>query len=270
MEGLYLYCIREKTERRPSSFSIKGIAGKEEVFVISYRELEIVVSRVSLEEYGSEAIQIKAQEDLSWIKEKAVIHENIIEAAMENNGKILSLIPMKFGIIFKEEASLIETLSRDYQKIQKVIEGNRGKQEWSVKAYLKDKRIFERMVKEKNETIKEKERKMAALPEGMAFFMEQELNQAISEELNKELDNIAERLFDNMKKQAVGVVKNKILGKELIGKPEPMVFNAACLISEEKNGAFEKEAQRLNQEIQAKGLYLEYSGPWPAYNFTNY
>jgi len=269
MEGLYLYCVREKSGDNPE-ISIKGIDGKEEVFVISYCELEIVVSRVSLEEFGSELIQIKAQEDLPWIKEKAVLHEKIMEEAMRNNGKILSLIPMRFGTIFKEETSLRETFSKDYPKIKEVLERIRGKQEWSVKAYLKDKRKFEQLIKEKNEAIKEKEREIAGLPEGMAFFIEEELKEIISEELDKELCNIIEGLFENFKKQAVGAVKNKILGKELIGRQEPMVLNAAYLIPEEKIEDFKKETQRLNQEIQANGFYLEYSGPWPAYNFTTY
>ncbi len=269
MEGLYIYCIREKTEGK-SSFSMKGIDGKGETFIILYCELEMVVSRVSLEQFGSESIQIKDQEDLAWIKEKAVVHEKIIEAAMENKGKILNLIPMKFGTIFKEDASLRETISKDYPEIEKVLERIRGKQEWSVKAYLKDKKKFEQVIKEKREVIKEKERKIADLPEGIAFFMEEELNEVISEELNKELKNIADSLFEDLKKQAAGIVKNKNLGKELTRKQEPMVLNAACLIPEQKIGDFKEEVQRLNQEIQANGFYLEYSGPWPAYNFTTY
>ena len=111
---------------------------------------------------------------------------------------------------------------------------------------------------------------MRTLPEGMAFFMEEELKEIISEELDKELNNIAEGLFEDLKRQAIASVKNKILGKELTGRQEPMVLNVAYLIPEEKIKDFKKEAQRLNQEIQANGFYLEYSGPWPAYNFTTY
>ncbi len=76
------------------------------------------------------------------------------------------------------------------------------------------------------------------------------------------------RFFEDFKKQAIDSVKNKILGKELTGRQEPMVLNVAYLIPEEKIKDFKKEAQRLNQEIQANGFSLEYSGPWPAYNFT--
>ncbi len=269
MEGLYLYCIKEKTDGVPA-FSTKGIDGRGEVFTFPYRELEAVVCKVSLEEFDSEVIQTKAREDLDWIKEKAVAHEKVIEEAMRKNEKILGVIPMRFGTVFKEKVSLEDSLSKNYSKIKEVLHRIHGRQEWSIKVYLKDREKFVQAMKGKNEAIKEKEREIASLPEGMAFFMEEELKEAISREVNKELNNVVEGLFERLGKQATASVKSKILEKELTGRSEPMVLNSAYLIPEKKNENFKKEAEGLNQEIQAKGFYLEYSGPWPAYNFTSY
>jgi len=269
MDGLYLYCLREKTDSSPS-ISLKGIDGRGEVFTIPYRELEAVASNISLEEFASEEIQRKAQEDLNWIKEKGVAHERVIEEAMRQNDKVLSLIPIRFGTVFKEEARLKETLNKDYSKIKEVLERIQGKQEWSVKVYLRDRQKFEQVIKEKNEAIKEKEKEIAALDEGMAFFMEEELKEVISKEADKELNNIVGILFENLGKQAVGSTKTRILEKELTGKHEPMVLNAAYLIPEEKVKSFKEEVEALNQEIQLKGFNLEYSGPWPAFNFSSY
>jgi hypothetical protein len=250
--------------------SERGIDGKGEVFTLAYHELEVVVSKVSLEEFSSEEIQKKAQEDLSWIKEKAIIHEKIIEGAMRRDDKVLSLIPMRFGIIFKEVEKLEKTLNEDYFRIKEVLDRIKDKQEWSVKVYLKDRKKIEQMIKEKSEVIKEKEKEIASLSEGMTFFMEEELKDVISKEMDKELNNIAEDLFESLSKQAVASVKSKILDKELTGRREPMVLNSAYLIPGEKIENFKKEAEGLNREIQAKGFYLEYSGPWPVYNFSSY
>ena len=267
MEGLYLYCIREKTENAPE-ISIKGIDGEGEVYALPFQKLEAIVSKVPLEEFASEEIQRKAQEDLNWIKEKAVIHEKVVEEVMRKNDKILNLIPMRFGAIFQDKVRLEETLNKDYSNMEEVLERIRGKQEWSVKIYLKDREKFEQVVKEKNEAVKEKEKEIASLPEGMAFFMEEELKEVISKEVEKELSNAAEVLFESLRKQAVASNKIKILGKELTGRREPMILNAAYLISEERIETFKEDAERLNQEIQTKGFYLDYSGPWPAYNFV--
>jgi len=266
MQGLYLYCVRKRTDS--PSFSIKGIDEGEEVFVFPFRELEAVVSKVSLEEFASEEIQKKAQEDLNWIKEKAVIHEKVIEEAMRKGDEFISLIPTKFGTVFKEEKNLEETLNKHYEQFKATLEKLKGKLEWSLKVYITDKKRFEQAIKEKNELIKEKEKEIASLPEGMAFFMEEELKEIISKEVDEELNNILEALFESLGKQASASSKNRILEKELTGRREPMVLNAAYLISEEKIEDFKKAAEALNRQIQANGFCLEYSGPWPAYNFT--
>ena len=268
MEGLYLYCIREKT-KNTSAISKKGIDGKGEVYALPFQKLEAIVSKVPLEEFASEEIRRKAQEDLNWIKEKAVIHEEVVEEALKKSGKILNLIPMRFGTIFQDKVRLEETLKKDYSKVMEVLERIRRKQEWSVKVYLRDRKTFEQMIKEKNETIKEKDKEIASLPEGMAFFVEEELKEVISKEVEKELNKMMEGAFESLKKQAVTAVKSKILGKELIGRQEPMVLNAAYLVLEEKMEDFKKEAEDLNHKMQEKGFFIEYSGPWPAYSFTH-
>jgi len=265
-EGLYIYCIREKTGDAPV-ISVKGIDGREEVYTLPFWDLEVVVSMISLEEFTSEEIQRKAQENLKWIKEKAVIHEEVVEGAMRKNSQIFNLIPMRFGTIFKGRGRLEETLKKDYPKIKEVLERIRGKQEWSVKVYLRNRKEFEQMIIEKNAAIKEKEKEIASLPEGMAFFREEELKEVISKEMDKELNSMTEDIFESLKRQAVRSVKCKLLEKELTGRQEAMVLNAAHLIPQDKIEDFKKEAVDLNRQMQAKGVFLEYSGPWPAYNF---
>jgi hypothetical protein len=68
----------------------------------------------------------------------------------------------------------------------------------------------------------------------------------------------------------VASVKNKLLARELTGKREPMVLNSAYLVSEEKIESFKQEIEELKKQVYAKGFSLEYSGPWPTFNFTSY
>jgi hypothetical protein len=268
MEGLYLYCIRDKTED-PSSFHAGGIDGKGEVFTIIHNELEAIVSRVSLSEFTSDEIQKKAQDDLNWIKEKAVIHEDVIEEAMRGIDGLVSVIPMRFGIIFKDKAGLEETLDRDQTEMRALLNKIRGKQEWSVKIYLMDSKIFESMVKERNKEIKLKEKEIASMTEGMAFFMEEELKETVRDEVNKELDTMLDGLFEKLGEEAAESVKTKLLDKEMTGRTESMVLNAAFLIHADKVNSFTKTLDNMAGNLTAKGFRLEYGGPWPPFNFTN-
>jgi len=269
MDGLYLYCLREKIKNSPA-ISAKGIDGKGEVFVLPCRQLEAVVSRISMDEFGSEEIQRKAREDLNWIKEKGIAHEKVIEEAMTSDGKVLSVIPMRFGTIFEEEAKLKEIMNNAYLRIRKVLESIRDKQEWSVKLYLMDRKKLEQAIREKNEAIKEKEKELASLPEGMAFFMEEELKRLIAEEVDKELCNVITSLFGKLSARSVASSQSKILAMELTGRREPMVLNSAFLVSEQNVESFKKEVEELREQVRTRGFCLEYSGPWPAFNFTSF
>jgi len=269
MDGLYLYCIREKAED-PPTFRTRGIDGKREIFTIIHNELEAVVSRVSLLKFTSEEIRKKAQEDLNWIRKKAIIHEDVIEEAMKGIDGLVNVIPMRFGIIFKDKTGLKETLDRDHAKMKRLLNKIRGKQEWSTKIYLMDSEKFELTVKEKNEEIRAKEEKMASMPEGMAYFMEEELKETVSNEVNKELDSILDILFGKLGEEAAGSVKTRILDRERTGKAERMVFNAAFLVQADKVDSFKKTLENIDEELNIKGLHLEYSGPWPSYNFANF
>ncbi len=273
MKGLYLYCIRPRTrtssvrgkEKSNCGFSAEGIGGGE-IFAIPYQDLEAIVSEVSLEEFGSEEIQKKAQEDLKWIKEKAQLHEQVVEEAMKKGDEILSIIPMKFGAIFKTKEKLEETLKKYYSKFKKTLESLAGKQEWAVKAYLNHK-AFKEEVKKISSVIREKEKEIAQLSEGMAYFMQKQIDEAVSKEADKALENYTENFFETFKKHAVAGTKGKILEKELTGKSLPMILNAIFLVSEEKLENFIREINKLNQEYKPKGFNFEYSGPWPPYNF---
>ena len=192
MDGLYLYCVRKRTED-PSPFRAGGIEGERAIFTIVHGELEAVVSRVSLLKFTSVEIRKKAREDLDWIREKALIHEDVVEEAMRGVDGLVNVIPMRFGTIFKDEAGLKETLDRNYAKMRGLLHKIQGKQEWNVKIYLMDEERFELTVKENNEDIRLKEQEIASMPEGMAYFMEEELKETVRHEVNKELDAIVEK-----------------------------------------------------------------------------
>lgn len=266
MTGIYIYCIREKN---PSAlFSAKGFDLQNKIYAIPYKEIEAVVSGVRLEEFNSEEIKIKAQENLNWITEKIMIHENAAEDAMKKNGKVISIIPMKFGTIFADEKKLIETLDRHYAQFKTALDKLDGKEEWSVKVYLSDKSRFEKQIKSESKIINETERQIAELPEGMAYFQESELKEVISNESEKKLNQIKEDTFDKMKLYAEDAKQCKLLQKEITGRVEPMILNSSYLIKTERVNEFKQKAESKNKELNSIGLTLEFFGPWPPYYFS--
>jgi len=264
-KAIYLYCIRGKTD---SKLLTKGIDGRGTVFTLTYQHLEAVVSEVSVREYDSEEIQQKAREDLNWIKEKALIHEAVIEAAMRCNGKIIAVIPMCFGTIFTSRASIQQTIEKNYSKFEKTLRDLQGKQEWGVKIYLANSRALEDKVKNGNEVIKAKAKELASMSKGAAYFFEKQIRELVDSEVNNTIGTYMDAIFLDLELHSETGLKGKILEKELTGKSEPMVLNAFYLIQEDRIEYFKWQIKRLSAEMGPKGFRLEYSGPWPPYNFA--
>ena len=264
MMGFYLYCIREKCDK---GFSKTGLGGGQ-VYSVSYQDLEAVVSDVSLEEFGSEEIQKKAEEDVNWIKEQAQIHEEVIEQAMgKGNSQLVSVIPMQFGVIFKTKEKLEETLGNRYEELKKSLENLKGKQEWGVKVYLKE-NIFRKTIEEKNEQVLAKKKEIESMPKGMAFFAQKQIDKVVGQEKDKELDRITEEIFENLGQLAFSKNKSKLLEKDFSGMTEEMILNAFYLIEESKLDSFQKKVEELKEQYNSLGFEVEAAGPWPSYHFA--
>jgi len=264
-KGFYLYCIRPQTAK-PIEV-VKTISGEGKVYIISYNDIEAVVSEVDLNEFGSEEIQKKAEEDLNWIKEKAQIHEYVIEQAMRVGPNLISVIPMKFGTIFKTEESLKECLRKNYQQFKDSLEKLKGKQEWGVKIYLKE-NIFRKTIEDKNEAVLAKKKEIESLPKGMAFFTQKQIGEIVNQEKDKELDRITEEIYESLGQLAFSKNKSKLLEKDFTGMLEEMLLNAFYLIEESKLASFQKKVGELKEKYNSLGFKVEVSGPWPSYHFA--
>jgi len=270
MKGFYFYgvCPVLKLERlRDIEADIKGIDDVGNIFLVSCNDIAAVVSEVSLEEFGSEEIERKAKEDLQWIKDKASRHDEVIKAAIKLDGDSLAIIPMKFGTIFKTKESLSDSLRKNYLKFKKLLEILEGKEEWSMKVYLKT-RLLENEVKKTSAVIKEKSKELCSLPAGRTYFLEKEIDEMAVSEAKKSISGYISVFLEKIKPLAEEVKENKILEKEITQKREPMIFNGAFLVKKEKVDEFQKEIQKLRAEYEKIGFVFESSGPWPPYNFV--
>jgi hypothetical protein len=265
-KGFYLYCIRQKTNE-PIDVQ-KTISGDGKVQIILYQDLEAIVSEVSLDEFGSEEIQKKAEENLDWIKEKAQIHEEVIEQAMVNaNSKIIPVIPMQFGLIFKTIEKLQEPLKNNLEKFRKSLEYLTGKQEWGVKAFMNQK-VFEELLEKGNPELLAKKKETESLPKGMAFFAKKQTAAIIDEIVEKELYKITNEINESLSQLAANFNKAKILEKDFTGMTEKMILNNFYLLEESKLNDFQKKVKELKEKFNPIGIGVIMSGPWPSYHFA--
>lgn len=267
VRGLYLYCLREQTGTA-EPLEVPGVDDENTVRLFPFRELEAVVSEVSVDEFASEEVQRKAREDINWIKKKSLAHQRVIVESSQVAGRTVSVIPVGFGTIYNSPENLEQALCDNYASMQWLLEELRGKQEWSVKAYLADRNALDAAVCQENQSIRQKKEEIERLPEGLAFFEEQELQDAIARERKREIQRLCEEVSDSLAGVASDSRRMELLGKELTGRSEPMVFNAAYLVQDDMLGAFQDAVTGQIDALRPEGLSLECTGPLPPFSFT--
>lgn len=245
----------------------RGIDKKGRVYLVGCGDLEAVVSEVPLKDFASEEIQKRSFEDLKWIKEKAELHERVIEKAMGKE-KRNSVIPMKFGTIFKSAEKLNTILKTNYSKFSNILKRLKGKQEWSVKVYLENPQALQKEIRNQISELQTLENSLDSLSEGLAYFKEKEIEELMDSQFKEILANYRELFFSHLKEYAISSNRGKILEGELTGSPHRMILNGIFLVSSEGLGNFRTRIDGLAHEARPKGFHFEYSGPWPPYNFV--
>lgn len=117
-ERKYVYCIIANTEK-PASFGNKGIGNFSEVYTIPYKGISAVVSDTPLTDYQSTEENIKA-------------HNEVATLVMKEH----TVIPMAFGMAFKDKEVLLSVLEKSYDAIKKSLALLDNKVELGIKIVL--------------------------------------------------------------------------------------------------------------------------------------
>lgn len=240
--------------------NLEGIDDVNTLYYIQYEGLKAIVSNVAVEEYNEETFA-RNVEDMNWLKQKAVLHSNIINELFNNLGNI---IPVKFGSIFITEQSLHNFLSENYEQLNHNIGYTEGKEEWGIKLYGDiNKFIDNNMEDEKKEILQQ----VATVSKGAGYFIQKKLLSTIEEKAKDKIIALSQKMFNELSAQSVESKLNKLLSKEATGIPVAMYLNSVFLIDKNSLDLFKKLVGYYKKEYKNIGLYIEETGPWPAYNF---
>ena len=113
--GRYLYCV---TEADSGSFGNIGISGKE-VTGVAYKDVTAIVSAIPFKTIDASLDNI-------------MVHQKVVEASRSK----ATTLPVRFGVIFKNEDGVKEMLSKSYQDYRAKLEKLRGKDEFGAKVII--------------------------------------------------------------------------------------------------------------------------------------
>lgn len=253
---VYLYCVIDKSSLLEGPESLG-----EDLYSIYHEGLYAVVSRVKESEFSEDNFK-KNLESLNWVKEKATLHEKVIEKIM----KTATVIPFKFGTIFKSEDNLKAMLVEHRDELKENLKSLEGKEEWGVKLYCDLDRLREVLLKEDND-LAGIDKDITSSPPGRAFFLKKKKEELLDKSLNKKLNEYGRDSFEGLKAGSLEARLNRLLPREVTDRKDEMILNSAFLIRKDNVGNFISIVNALKSLYGNKGLFLDCTGPWPPYNF---
>ncbi|MBC8217621.1 MAG: GvpL/GvpF family gas vesicle protein [Planctomycetes bacterium] len=253
---VYLYCVANEEPKLA-----KAVDLAEDLYLVCHRALHAVVGEVDESEFGAEGLK-RNMADLEWIKTNASAHEKVIEQAMINT----DVIPFKFGTLFATDESLKMMLEQHGEEFKAILERLANKQEWGLKIYCDLEKLRTGLLSSQERILKiDNEIKSSSV--GKAYLLKKKKDEMIEQTLNERINKCGRESFESLKESSCEARINRLLPKEVTEREDEMVLNSAFLVGKDKVGNFIDVVDTLKMRYEQDGLFVDCTGPWPAYNF---
>jgi hypothetical protein len=256
--GCYVYCVIEAGEGPPLE-DLRGVDPGFGVESLTHGRLTAVVSPVSLDEFGSEALK-RNLEDMSWLERTARAHQSVLDRALASD----AVVPMRLCTIFSDEAKVRDMLGREQDVLSAALERLRNHAEWSVKV-LADPGTADAAARARSEALASAD---AAGGAGRAYLARKKLERNLRDEAHAMLGGASDEIHARLREQAAAATLLPAQNRELSGRSGEMILNGAYLVQRDRAAAFAAVVEELRERHGELGLELELSGPWPPYNFA--
>lgn len=250
--GLWGYCIRPATT---APLKMKGVAPRTAAYSLKFKDIEAVVSDAPINQFENNPKRLE--------KNLRLHHDIIVKAGIAG-----TVIPMKFGMLFKTKRSLESMLKKYYKKFKGLLAELKDKQELGVKIYLDRKKIIEQL-KSEDEELKQFEKRKNKLAKGMEWYVERKTEAAINEKLDGKIGRCLVEIIKVLKQLAEKVVINDLpASHDEETNDKEIILNSACLIGSKDLKLFKEHLEKSLAKFYRNGFTIEITGPWPPYNFV--
>jgi hypothetical protein len=215
------------------------------VYSISYKGISAIVSNSPIIIYEARRINM-------------ITHEKVLEEMM----KQYTVLPVRFSTISEQDddAGILKIIEKDYKKFDEMLTKMDGKKELGLKILAKEAEIYESII-EKYDEIKTLRAKLMNMPVDKTHYQRVKIGEMVAEALKKETENYKDTIIAALNPLTDDVKINDNYG-------EMMILNAAFLIKNETEPAFDKVVNDLSEQYD-RFMTFKYVGTLPLYNFVN-
>ena len=242
--------------------SIQGMDSNYNLYYISHKDVSMVVSKVSQNEFSENKLN-DAIENITWLGRYAVRHEEIVGIVMK---RYLPLLPMKFCTICEEEACIEMIMGKHYSKFIDTLNYFKDKEEYGVKMYV-ERDVFKKKMGTAVGAVPKAIKAEDNDNPGRNYLLKRKFEKQTQEILAIELSSRTKMMHSLISEWTAKSVSNRIINDSNT-KDEMLVHNASCLVENKYLDKFHHTISRLNDSYASEGFRIVTSGPWPCYNFS--
>lgn len=245
----YLYCLLRHPEPPAVEDAPPGLPGASPPRLLLLAEegagdLWLVVADVPLAAYGEAAIGAHL-DDLSWVSERALAHEAVVEHFVDAE----ALVPMKLFTLFADDERARSQLSGELERLRPVLDRVARRTEWGV-----------RVRHDPSHAPRDDDGRRPA--SGKDFLLRKRALRDAARRAPALAREAAEEAFTDLASRVAEASRRP---------PEPgtpLVLDAAFLVDRVDRECFVEAVDAAARRLSEPGCELTLTGPWPPYNFA--
>jgi hypothetical protein len=249
----YLYCL-VRSARTPALRASGGLPDAGPLRALDAGTgLWLIAADVPADEYAEAAIA-RGLQQLEWVSRRAMGHEAVVEAFLGAR----AVLPMQLFTIFKSDERALEHVRRDRRRIDRILSRVEGQVEWGLRLTF-DEASARAQVEEAHGAPAAGERSGAsylARKRDLRDVGRAQLAAARAE---------ATRLYRHLAKHATDALRRT--STEQAAPGSRLLLDAAYLVPAKRAAAFRAALRKGARSLDAAGIVVSLTGPWPPYNF---
>lgn len=259
----YLYCLVRDEEaplRADLDGAPAGVPGATPPRLLAVADgIWLVTADAPLPDYGEEEIG-RRLEDLSWVSDRALAHEAVVEhfAGLSGEGRTgtgdggRAVVPMKLFTLFASDQRAVDHVAGELPRLRDVLDRVSGREEWGVRVRVDRAKAAEAATEPSGE----------AMGSGRDFLARKKRLRDAARRTPAEARRAAEGAYTELAARAAAALERPV---EAAGS---VVLDAAFLVPREAREPFEEVVERAARELAEASCELTLTGPWPPYHFV--
>jgi hypothetical protein len=256
----YVYCL-VRSPRRPLLKNLPpAMPGANEIRALhAGHGLWVIASHVPVRDYNESALSNGLQH-LDWVGPRAIAHEAVVEHFLGAP----SVLPMQLFTLFTSDERALAHVARDRSRLDRVLTRIERQLEWGLRL------TFDATTDAADAGTKTRSkagRRAGSTESGAEYLSRKRALIGVTRARLVRARAEGDRLYRAMAREASAALRRTTTEEASPGSK--LLVDAAFLVPVRRAVSFRAALRKQAKKLEASGLVVSLTGPWPPYNFID-